>query len=362
MTVSSRRMHRRAVVGCLVAGLALAAPTSQGVAAIGDPLAIIPVGPGVLEIPADPAPVITAAPPDLGSDATPTVSWTGTRALYTWQITNAANEVVETSTGPETTATATTALADGRYTFTVWQHDTADAVRSAAAVAAFGIDATVPPAPRIVGRPPFPTTITTPAFAVDGFEPGAAASWLVVAAGGSIAQGPLPVTGPTVTLAALPTGSYVFQVRQTDAAGNQSATASAPFAIIAPTASPVPPTAQKRVILPKMHTKRLRPRVGSRVATVRPLLTWARGPKGTTVYNVQVFRVGASNNENALTVKLTKLRSMFPRERRVRLQGLKRGQCYVWRVWPYIGARFTAKPLGVSNFCVAAPKRRARAR
>jgi hypothetical protein len=46
------------------------------------------------------------------------------------------------------------------------------------------------------------------------------------------------------------------------------------------------------------------------------------------------------------------------------------GTCYVWRVWPFVGRRFTGSPLGVSNFCVASAKaikraearRRARAR
>ena len=32
------------------------------------------------------------------------------------------------------------------------------------------------------------------------------------------------------------------------------------------------------------------------------------------------------------------------------------GTCYVWRVWPFVGRRFTGKPLGVSNFCVASKK------
>ena len=39
---------------------------------------------------------------------------------------------------------------------------------------------------------------------------------------------------------------------------------------------------------------------------------------------------------------------------KVRLAGLRPGRCYVWRVWPYIGRRFTSRPLGVSNFCVTA--------
>jgi hypothetical protein len=348
-------------IGGCVAGLAAAAVLTAPAAAAPDQPRPVPGGARLLEVPVGAAPTITAAPPALGNDTTPTFAWTGAQPLFTWEISDAAGTVVETYTGPETTATAAIVLTDGSYTFRVWQHDLPDGPRSAAATSSFSIDATAPAAPRIIGRPPFPTTVTTPAFALDGFESGAAASWLVVAAGGSVAQGPQPVSGPTVTLGALPTGSYVFQVRQTDPAGNQSAPASEPFAIISATVVPTPTTARRRVILPKMNTARLRPRVGAEVPTVRPVLAWARGPRGTTLYNVQVFRVGASSAENATAVKLTKLRSMFPRARQVRLRGLRRGQCYVWRVWPYIGARFTARPLGVSNFCVA-PRTRARGR
>ena len=25
----------------------------------------------------------------------------------------------------------------------------------------------------------------------------------------------------------------------------------------------------------------------------------------------------------------------------------------MWRVWPYLGTRFTKQPLGISNFCIA---------
>jgi hypothetical protein len=66
---------------------------------------------------------------------------------------------------------------------------------------------------------------------------------------------------------------------------------------------------------------------------------------------------------------------VFPGKRRYRMPAVKirAGTCYVWRVWPFVGNRFTGAPLGVSNFCVAsskvlrqraaaAAKRRARAR
>ena len=48
--------------------------------------------------------------------------------------------------------------------------------------------------------------------------------------------------------------------------------------------------------------------------------------------------------------------SVFPRGNRYRLPPgarLASGACYIWRVWPYARKRFTPRPLGVSNFCVA---------
>jgi hypothetical protein len=48
----------------------------------------------------------------------------------------------------------------------------------------------------------------------------------------------------------------------------------------------------------------------------------------------------------------------FPRNRQYRVPKAKMlpGACYVWRVWPYLGTRFTAEPLGISNFCIASRK------
>lgn len=318
-------------------------------------------------VPAPTKPVITVAPASLTNVATPTFTWTGNSQSYKWEVVDAAGTTVETLTGPETTVTLSTPLGDGAYTFSVAPAPTPAPVPGVprpdhVASHRFTLDTIAPPVPRITSRPPFPTTITTPAFSVADLEAGAAATWSVIASGGTLAQGPAPVANPAITLGALAVGSYVFQVRQTDAAGNASAPANEPFAIIAPPAPPPPPAVKPtRLVLPKMNTKRLTPRVGASLRTVRPVLTWSRGPKGTTLYNVQVFRVGANTTTQNATVQLTKLRSVFPRARQVRLRGLKRGQCYVWRVWPYIGSKFTVKPLGVSNFCIAAaPKRRAR--
>ena len=314
----------------------------------------------ILAVPAPP--VITVAPPALTNVPAPTFGWTGDATGYQWSLVDSAGTRVDGGTGPETTVTLSARLADGSYTFSVFAESTDPlSPPSDPATHTFALDTVAPPTPRITTRPPFPTTVTTPEFGVADVEPGAAASWSVVAAGGVLAQGPAPLGSPTVTLGALTVGSYLFQVVQTDPAGNASPTAAAPFAIVAPPAAPAPKPAARaaRLVLPKMNTHRLTPRVGASIRTVRPVLTWSRGPRGTTVYNVQVFRVGARGASENATVRLTKLRSVFPRARQVRMRGLARGQCYVWRVWPFIGTKFTAKPLGVSNFCVAkkAPRR-----
>ena len=53
--------------------------------------------------------------------------------------------------------------------------------------------------------------------------------------------------------------------------------------------------------------------------------------------------------------RVAKVFSIFPRARQYRVPAKRTrpATCYVWRVWPYTGTRFTKKPLGISNFCVA---------
>ena len=81
------------------------------------------------------------------------------------------------------------------------------------------------------------------------------------------------------------------------------------------------------------------------------MLRWTRKSRAS-LYNVQVFLVGNRN-------RLSKVLSTFPRSPRLRVPNreLRRGRCYVWRVWPYFGDKFTKRPLGVSNFCVTAARR-----
>ena len=83
------------------------------------------------------------------------------------------------------------------------------------------------------------------------------------------------------------------------------------------------------------------------------MLRWKKGPRGTKLYNLQIFQVTARKGK--AKPKVTKVLSRFPRGRQFRPpnRNLKPNTCYVWRVWPYTGTAFTARPVGVSNFCTA---------
>lgn len=57
--------------------------------------------------------------------------------------------------------------------------------------------------------------------------------------------------------------------------------------------------------------------------------------------------------------RLVKVGSAFPSATRYALPAgtsLAPGACYVWRVWPYRGRGYTPRPLGISDFCVAAKR------
>ena len=168
--------------------------------------------------------------------------------------------------------------------------------------------------------------------------------------------GPTDSPLTSVSIANLADGAYSFQVLQIDTAGNASATTSEPFTMSTPVA-PGTPAAAPRIapafLLPTQNAFRLRPKAGRTLPTRSPVLGWRKGPRGTRLYNVQIFKVIKRRAGAAPTVK--KIFSGFPSKRQMRAPRAKMqpGACYVWRVWPYTGTRFTPKPLGISNFCVA---------
>jgi hypothetical protein len=140
-----------------------------------------------------------------------------------------------------------------------------------------------------------------------------------------------------------------------DAAGNESQATVEPFTVIAPLVVPAPSNGIV-TLLPKQNARRLQPKAGKTVFSRTPVLRWSRGPKGTKLFNLQIFRVTVARNSR--TPKVTKILSVFPKSRAYRVpKGKTRPKtCYVWRVWPYTGREFTPKPLGVSNYCVASQK------
>jgi len=303
-----------------------------------------------------PPPQITGGPSTPIRFTSPTFSWSGTAGnTFAWDLTVPGHEtpVRGPFTGPQTEWTFPS-LADGAYTFRVSQV-TPFGQPGAQATRAFVVDTTPPVAPTITARPPFPASGTI-TFGWS-MEPGAFSRWQIIGAGGAVVIGPSDTPLSSVSIANLADGAYSFQVLQIDAAGNASATTSEPFTVTNPLAPGLSPSASPKVqpeyLLPAQNAARLRPKAGKTVPTRRPVLSWRRGPRGTRLYNVQIFKVVKKRKGANPTVK--KVYSGFPSKRQLRAPKAKMrpGTCYVWRVWPYTGTRFTPKPLGISNFCVA---------
>jgi hypothetical protein len=301
-----------------------------------------------------PAPNITGGPSTPIRFTSPTFSWTGTEDEYRWDLTIPGREnPVRRGDGPETEITLSS-LADGPYTFRVSQV-TDFGQESAQATRAFVVDTTPPVAPAITVRPPFPASgVITFGWST---EAGAFSRWQVIGPGGALVIGPTDSLQNSVSITGLADGAYSFQVLQVDAAGNASATTSEPFTVSTPLAPGQTPSTGPRIepefLLPTQNAFKLRPKAGKTLPTRRPVLGWRKGPRGTKLYNVQIFKVVRKRRGAAPTVK--KVFSGFPTKRQMRAPKSKMqpGTCYVWRVWPYTGTRFTPKPLGISNFCVA---------
>jgi hypothetical protein len=299
-----------------------------------------------------PPPVITGGPNTPTRITSPTFTWTGTQETYLWRLTVPGQQNPVRSGGGLATEATLQSLGDGDYTFSVTQVS-ASGRESEAATRSFKVDTTPPAAPTITLRPQFPAAGTV-TFGWTA-EPGAYSRWQVVGAGGAVVLGPADTPLTSVSIANLADGAYSFQVLQIDSAGNASATTSEPFTVatpVAPGARPAPRIAPE-FLLPTQNAFRLRPKAGRTLPTRSPVLAWRRGPRGTRLYNVQIFKVLKKRAGAAPTVK--KVYSGFPKKRQLRAprKVMQAGTCYVWRVWPYTGTRFTPKPLGISNFCVA---------
>jgi hypothetical protein len=294
-------------------------------------------------------PEITDGPAGPTSVAAPVFAWTGGRASSRWVLTDAAGTPLHVGDLPSGSGRAALPpLTDGAYVFGVVQRSAAGA-ESAATTRPFTVDATAPAAPSPTAEEPGgPQGAAAPSFAWRA-EPGATATWRVRAGRGRVLEGPSETTQERVTPRPLPAGSYVFEVRLSDAVGNAGAWGSEPFTIPREGARTEQAAAgRKRLNLLRRNARRLSPAPGATVAGTRPVLRWRGGPAGVRVHNLQIFRVGAGG-------RLVKIGSAFPAGTRYALPpgaALTRGDCYVWRVWPHRGGRYTQKPLGVSDFCV----------
>ena len=300
---------------------------------------------------APPAPTITGGPSGSTNVAAPTFSWNGDQPSFTWDVTAAGEDApAQSGTGPATQV-ALKPLSDGAYTFRVSQVSPFSVV-SAEATRSLEVDTVAPPAPIITRRPTFPTV--GPAVFSWSTEAGSFGRWSVLGGGGATLRGPSDAPTGNVTLTGLANGAFDFRLVAIDPAGNVSQNISDPFAITgaATTGRPAP---SKNRLLPKLNASRLRPRAGRVLPTRRPVLSWIRGPKGTTLYNVQLFRVVKKGAAGQQTVK--KVISSFPHGMQYRTsKKMTPGACYIWRVWPYLRTRFADKPLGISNFCIASAK------
>jgi len=301
-----------------------------------------------------PAPTITGGPSAPTQNTSPTFTWEGTGQSFRWDVVPAGTQnPVRSGSGPNTETTIQS-LGDGAYTFRLTQVTLAGR-ESAEAVRSFVVDTTPPEAPAILTRPTFPSLVT-PVFTW-GTEPGAYSRWSVLGGGGAIIAGPVDTPVTSAEIPALADGAYSFQVQQIDAAGNVSAATVEPFTVIAPLV-PDPATGPGGTItlLPRQFARRLQPKAGKIVMSRQPLLRWTRGPRGTKLFNLQIFRVTLVRGRS--TPRVVKVLSVFPKGRAYRVPRTKTlpKTCYVWRVWPYTGREFTPKPLGVSNYCIASAR------
>lgn len=296
------------------------------------------------------SPTITQGPSGPGRETQPTFSWTGDpQAAFAWSVTPEGGDVpAQAGSGAATTVTLQT-LPDGPYVFSVSQVSAAG-VRGVEATRAFTVDTVAPPPPTITARPSAPTDVATPAYAWTG-EEGSTFRWQVLTSAGASAQSPVETAVPAATAGPFGPGAYVFRVSQIDRAGNVSGAAVDPLTIVGATPPPRPTVAK----LPTLRSAKLTPKPNATLMTKRPNFGWQKGPAGTTLYNLQVFRVGKKGSSST---KVVKVFSTFPRHRHFRPGAgkLRAGFCYVWRVWPYVGTGFTKEPLGVSNFCVGTAK------
>ena len=219
---------------------------------------------------------------------------------FTWRLTaDGADEPAQQGRGPAQSValqqlpTATTRSASRRSPPSAW--------RAPEATRSFTVDTVAPAAPVVTLRPP--AAVTGPRRVRVDHRAGAFSRWAVFNPAGQQMRAPVDTPAARATIGALAAGGYTFHLQQIDAAGNASPPVDEAFSV---GASAVRPAAKPRLTaLPAQNAGRLRPRKGARLLTERPALRWKKGPRGTTLYNVQLFRAvgtrpGAAAGEGVL--------------------------------------------------------------
>lgn len=308
-------------------------------------------------------PTITGGPSNPTNQTSHTFTWSGAPGAteYKWELRKGSTVIDNGTQGGGSTSATVNSAGDGTYTFVITQKTTG--VHGSETSYVFRVDTVAPAQPVLVNLPPDSSTNASPTFSWVG-EPLGLYRWQVLSGSTIVQQG--DSLANQITTSPLAPGTYIFRVRQTDDAGNVGPFSPQDgFSVVAPTPqtpaappAPTPTTTTKTTTktttasTPAVaNTRRLKPRVGTKVTTKRPTLRWNRRA-GATVYNIQIFELNGRNFKKVL--------SRFPVRNTFRVPAgkLKYGKRYVWRVWPFLGtARAAASnPVGVSYFDVRRPK------
>ncbi len=205
--------------------------------------------------------VIDSGPTGLTNDRTPTFTFGATDTVgpvsFQCSIDTGGAPSFGACSGPGTSDTPASPLANGSYTFRVKATDAAD--NSATATQTFQVDAT-PPSVAITSGPSGTTTDQTPTFT---FSASDSAGLLAVqcsidtgAASFGSCSGPGNSDTPSSPLA---DGSYVFRAQAFDLAGN-SAVASRSFVVQVPQPQPQPSAPETKITKGPKKTRNRRPK------------------------------------------------------------------------------------------------------
>jgi len=301
-------------------------------------------------------PTISGADGDVWNATRPVPAYdldtNGLRGRVIWQVERADGDEVAEGAGRAPLTVRLPGIADGAYRLVARDQGPGSGTRVART---FRVDRTPP---RVTVRQPVSGAVVllgAPLLAdyacedavtcVGSVAPGAALNTSVAGAASFEVRAADDAGNETVTLV-----EYSVQAASTPASPQEpapsgpAATPSAPIVLTtppAPAAGPRPAPLRPRTV----NARALRPAAGTTVATRRPLLRWT-ARRGARLYNVQVFRMRGT--------RVTKVLSAFPRANRLRVPAgrLAPGHRYIWRVWPYVGRGYVARPLGLSWFAV----------